>query len=200
MGRNFTHFSRKRQKEGGKKNTCSVCLPACLTMSQGAIVSLNKNTLENEGGCWGSRGAARRKETYLKESIVSERKLLHQIEMCTQNTREGECACEGKDSQSESERGSAGGLSVFNILELCRKISKTDARISFECRLAWQAGRLALVAGQAQSPRPDHYVVSCHSVSLLHCQSVLFFCFIAFSFFFLLTTLFVCLLAFSLLR
>lgn len=69
-----------------------------------------------------------------KGSIVSERKLPHQTEECTENTREGECASEGGRE----------GLSVFNILDLCRTISKTDARISSESIwvLTGLAGRL----------------------------------------------------------
>lgn len=66
VARNFTQSRIKSATErrgwwwwGGIGDTCAVCLPACLAMSQGAIVSLNKNTLENEGGCLGSRCAAR---------------------------------------------------------------------------------------------------------------------------------------------
>lgn len=141
-------------------------------MSQGAIVSLNKNTLENEGGCWGSRDAAWRRETHLKESIVSVRKLLHQIEMCAQNGREGECV-------HGERRGSGGGLSVFNILDLWWKISKADAGISFECTRVL-AGLAGEQAGTCCRPSAEPPSSPLRSVSLPWRQSVIFLCFIVF--------------------
>lgn len=77
--RNFTHASIKSETEGerGKKNTCSVYVPARVAMSQGATVSLNKYNLENGGGCRGSRDAGLdtdgKNETDLPEHSISER-------------------------------------------------------------------------------------------------------------------------------
>lgn len=92
---------------------------------------------EGSGGAGTLLGEKNPKEfTVWEKSCFTKLKYVHK-------TPEGEHVFVSKDSQSEG--GSEWGLSVFNILDLCWKISKTDARISFECIwvLTGLAGRLA---------------------------------------------------------
>lgn len=156
-------------------------------MSQGAIISLNKNTLEKkEGGCRGRREAKKKKRKNQKESIVSERRLLHQIEMCTQNTREGECACNVcREGFTKQIRGSEGGLAVFNIHDLCREKLKDRCSNIIWMHLGadWPGRRVGWHLLLAKHRVPVLIITLFHS-TLSACSVVNLLCFCVFIVFF----------------
>ncbi len=87
----------------------------------------------------GGAGALLGEKKHIWKSLLFQRESCFTKLKCIHKTPEREnvcvcvCVCVCVKGKTHKARESEGGLSVFNILDLCWKISKTDAGISFEC-------------------------------------------------------------------